>query len=120
MTEPISYTVDGVPETTAAFREFAAQVANDEAAANKAAGLIAAQARGIAPVVSGLLSGGYAAAGRFIVNPVPYAHIVEYGSVYMSGQYIIARSVDAVVEDVVNVYADFVQEKADGVGFERG
>jgi hypothetical protein len=111
-------TVTGVPETQAALAAFGDRAANDAEIAAQAAGVVAAAAQAAAPVRTGLLAGSYGVQDRYVVNPVEYAPFVEFGTDRMAPHYVITNAMEASVEQVGQMYAEWLAQQAGAVGFD--
>lgn len=114
--EKPSVTVTGIPEVTSALHRLGQQVEKDDEPAAKSATLVAGAAGSYAPVLTGMLASSYAADERYIINPMPYARFVEYGSYNVSPSFPIHRAVEANMPQIVQIYSDFVGDKIDEVG----
>lgn len=119
MTEP-KVTVTGIEETNAALAAFGERAANDAEVAGQAAALVAAAAGVAAPVRSGLLAGSYGVEDRYVVNPIEYAPFVEFGTERMAAQHVIGGAMEANVEQVGIMYAEWLAAQADATGLEGG
>jgi len=108
----------GADETVSALKQLGERIANDAAAAGKVAELAASGARDIAPFVTGELASGYGVQDRYIVNPVPYALYVEYGTENMDAQYPVKRTLEAIEGQAVDIYSQWSQEQIAGAGFD--
>jgi hypothetical protein len=117
VTEP-KVTVTGIEETNAALAAFGERAANDAEVAGQAAALVAAAAGVAAPVRSGLLAGSYGVEDRYVVNPIEYAPFVEFGTDRMAAQHVIGGAMEANVEQVGIMYAEWLATQADAAGLD--
>jgi hypothetical protein len=117
VTEP-KITVTGIEETNAALAAFGDRAANDLEIAGQAAAIVAAAAGAGAPVRTGALAAGYGVVERYVNNPVEYAPFVEFGTDRMVPQYVITNAMEASTEQVAAMYAEWLANQAQQVGFE--
>ena len=110
--------IQGEAETKAALAAFAARAEQDTEAAAKAAALVAGVAGGLAPVRTGALAASYGVQETYVVNPLPYAGPIEYGTDRMGAQYVVQNAWDAAAAQVVEAYEQVYAANAKALGFE--
>lgn len=118
MPDSITGSVEGEAETAAAFVALAARAENDAEAAARAAAIVAAAAGGFAPVATGALAASYGVQDRFVVNPMPYAAFVEYGTAMIRPAFAVGQAWDTQAGAIEAVYAAWMAEQARSVGFD--
>ena len=114
----IDASIEGEAETKAALAAFADRAATDTEAAAKAAAVVAGTAGGLAPVRTGALAASYGVQDTYVVNPLPYAGPIEYGTAIMPAHNVVGQAWEASGAQVVEVYEQVYAENARALGFE--
>jgi hypothetical protein len=118
VSDKITAEVEGGPETQAALAAFAAKAEQDTEAAAKAAAVVASAASSLAPVRTGALAASYTVADVYVVNPLPYAGPIEYGTDRMAAQNVVHNAWEAAGPQVVEAYEQVYAANAKALGFE--
>lgn len=118
MSDKIEAEISGEAETKAAFAAFASWAEQDTAAAAQAAAAVASTAGGLAPVRTGALAGSYGVEDVYVVNPLPYAGPIEYGTAIMPAHNVVGQAWEAAGSQVVAVYESAYVAQGRALGFE--
>jgi hypothetical protein len=107
-------------DVLSAFQRLAQNSVNDLQPAQAIAKLGAEGASKRAPVLTGALESEYTVEDRYVVNPLSYASMIEFGTIYFDAYQPIQLALDDLGPQSEQIYSDYYKKLSEDAGFDTG